>query len=118
MGDYLSADALTVLIEPRSLVDDALHAYDELSKRCVGTSIPVSDLYMGPNELDFGANPRATYVSIMRVGVQLDSELVVKRVDVAGETLWPIALFGRDGLYGGFLCTSFPRSSRNEAFLG
>lgn len=92
VGDYLSADALTVLIEPRSLVDDASHAYDELSKRCVGTSIPVSDLYMGPNELDFGANPRATYVSIMRVGVQLDSELVVKRVDVAGD---PEKLFGR-----------------------
>lgn len=92
VGDYLSADALTALIEPRSLVDDALHAYDELSKRCVGTSIPVSDLYMGPNELDFGANPRATYVSIMRVGVQLDSELVVKRVDVAGD---PEKLFGR-----------------------
>lgn len=92
VGDYLSADALTVLIEPRSLVDDALHAYDELSKRCVGTSIPVSDLYMGPNELDFGANPRATYVSIMRVGVQLDSELIVKRVDVAGD---PEKLFGR-----------------------
>lgn len=92
VGDYLSADALTVLIEPRSLVDDALHAYDELSKRCVGTSIPVSDLYIGPNELDFGANPRATYVSIMRVGVQLDSELVVKRVDVAGD---PEKLFGR-----------------------
>lgn len=92
VGDYLSADALTVLIEPRSLVDDALHAYDELSKRCVGTSIPVSDLYMGPNELDFGANPRAAYVSIMRVGVQLDSELVVKRVDVAGD---PEKLFGR-----------------------
>lgn len=92
VGDYLSADALTVLIEPRSLVDDALHAYDELSKRCVGTSIPVSDLYMGPNELDFGANPRATYVSIMRVDVPLDSELVVKRVDVAGD---PEKLFGR-----------------------
>ena len=92
VGDYLPADALTVLIEPRSLVDDALHAYDELSKRCVGTSIPVSDLYMGPSELDFGANPRATYVSIMRVGVQLDSELVVKRVDVAGD---PEKLFGR-----------------------
>lgn len=92
VGDYLSADALTVLIEPRSLVDDAMHAYDELSKRCVGTSIPVSDLYMGPNELDFGANPRAAYVSIMRVGVQLDSELVVKRVDVAGD---PEKLFGR-----------------------
>ena len=92
VGDYLPASALTVLIEPRSLVDDAMHAHDELSKRCVGTSTPVSDLYVGPTELDFGKNPRATYVSIMRVGVQLDSELVVKRVDVAGD---PEKLFGR-----------------------
>lgn len=92
VGDYLPDSALTVLIESRSLVDDAMHAYDELSKRCVGTSVPVSDLYMGPTELDFGSNPRATYVSIMRVGVQLDSELVVKRVDVAGD---PEKLFGR-----------------------
>ena len=92
VGDYLPDSALTVLIEPRSLVDDAMHAYDELSKRCMGTSVPVSDLYMGPTELDFGSNPRATYVSIMRVGVQLDSELVVKRVDVAGD---PEKLFGR-----------------------
>ena len=92
VGDYLPSDALTVLIEPRSLVDDAMHAYDELSKRCVGTSIPVADLYMSANELDFGSNPRATYVSIMRVGVQLDAELVVKRVDVAGD---PEKLFGR-----------------------
>ena len=92
VGDYLPASALTVLIEPRSLVDDAMHAYDEQSTRCVGTSIPVSDLYVGPAELDFGKNPRATYVSIMRVGVQLDSELVVKRADVAGD---PEKLFGR-----------------------
>ncbi len=92
VGDYLPTNALTVLIEPRSLVDDAMHAHDELAKRCVGTSIPVSDLYVGPAELDFGTNPRATYVSIMRVGVSLDSELVVKRVDVAGD---PDKLFGR-----------------------
>ena len=92
VGDYLPANALTVLVEPRSLVDDAMHAYDELSKRCVGTSIPVGDLYVGPAELDFGKNPRATYVSIMRVGAQIDSELVVKRVDVAGD---PDKLFGR-----------------------
>jgi transcription-repair coupling factor (superfamily II helicase) len=92
VGDYLPASALTVLIEPRSLVDDAMHAYDEQSMRCVGTSIPVGDLYVGPAELDFGKNPRATYVSIMRVGVQLDSELVVKRADVAGD---PDKLFGR-----------------------
>lgn len=92
VGDYLPAEALTVLIEPRSLFDDALHASDELSKRAQGTSVPVDDLYASPTELDFGSNPRATYVSIMRVGVELDDELVVKRVDVAGD---PDKLFAR-----------------------
>lgn len=92
VGNYLPKDALTVLIEPRSLVDDALHRIDDLEKKSAGTSIPVSDLYVAPAELDFGSNPRATYVSIMRVGVELDSELVVKRADVAGD---PDKLFGR-----------------------
>lgn len=92
VGDYLPRQALTVLIEPRSLVDDALHALDELTKQAQGTSIPVSDLYGGPQELNFGTNPRMTYVSIMRVGAQLDAELTVKRVQVAGD---PDKLFGR-----------------------
>lgn len=92
VGDYLSSDALTVLIEPRSLVDDAQHALDEYTKQAQGTSIPVSDLFVSASELNFGTNPRATYVSIMRVGVSLDSELIVKRVEVAGD---PEKLYGR-----------------------
>lgn len=91
-GAYLSADALTVLIEPRSLVDDAQHALDAYAKQAQGTSIAVEDLFVAANKLDFGTNPRVTYVSIMRVGVELDSELVVKRVEVAGD---PEKLYGR-----------------------
>ena len=92
LGDYVSAHALAALIEPRSLVDDALHATDELAKYAQGTSVPVTDLYVAPAALDFGTCPRVTYVSIMRVGVELDAEIVVKRVDVAGD---PEKLFGR-----------------------
>ena len=50
-----------------------------------GLQFLVQDLFTSATELNFGTNPRATYVSIMRVGVQLDSELVVKRVEVAGD---------------------------------
>ena len=89
---YLPANALTVLIEPRSLIDDAIHALDDFEKQSSGTSVAVKSLYFPVNELDFGSNPRATYVSIMRVGVELDGELVVKRVDVAGDSE---KLFGR-----------------------
>lgn len=92
VGDYISSDALTVLNEPRSLFDDAQHAYDDLVKLAQGTSIIPESMYVAPTQLNFGANPRATYVSIMRVGAQLDDELVVKRVDVAGN---PDKLFGR-----------------------
>ena len=91
VGAYLPSSALTVIIEPRSLFDDAQHALDEYGKLAQGTSIPVSDLYVSAAELNFGSNPRATYVSIMRVGVELDSELVVKRVEVAGD---PEKLYG------------------------
>lgn len=92
IGNYLSQATLTVLIEPRSLVDDALHALDDYAKKSQGTSIPVDSLFVSAQKLNFGSNPRATYVSIMRVGVTLDSELVVKRADVAGD---PEKLFGR-----------------------
>ena len=92
VGAYLPSSALTVIIEPRSLFDDAQHALDEYGKLAQGTSIPVSDLYVSAAELNFGSNPRSTYVSIMRVGVELDSELVVKRVEVAGD---PEKLYGR-----------------------
>ena len=92
LGDYLPSDALTVLIEPRSLFDDASHLFEEAAARAKGTSIPVEGLYCDPSRLSFGDNQRATYLSIMRVGGMVDDELPVKRVEVAGH---PDKLFGR-----------------------
>ncbi len=92
LGDYLPPDALTVLIEPRSLFDDASHLFEEAAARAKGTSIPVEGLYCDPSRLSFGDNQRATYLSIMRVGGMVDDELPVKRVEVAGH---PDKLFGR-----------------------
>ena len=92
VGDYLGEDALTVLIEPRSLIDDALHAADELNARSEGTSIPVDGIYFEASKLDFGNNQRAMFQSIMSVGASLDAEMPVKRTDVAGD---PEKLFGK-----------------------
>lgn len=92
LGDYLRSDTLTVLLEPRSLFDDASHAFEDIEGRAKGSSIPVQGLYVAPTELDFGKNQRATYVSIMSVGGHVDEELPVKRVEVAGH---PEKLFGR-----------------------
>lgn len=84
LGDYLNPDTLTVLLEPRSLFDDASHAYDEVLDRAKGSSISAEGLYLPATDLNFGSNQRATYASIMQVGGQVDEDLPVKRVEVSG----------------------------------
>ena len=92
LGDYLPSGALTALVEPRSLFDDASHAWDELQGRAKGSGVAVDDLFCSPAALSFGDGQRATYASIMRVGGSVDDELPVKRAEVAGH---PDKLFGR-----------------------
>jgi len=92
LGDYLRPECLTVLLEPRSLIDDALHAYDEICARAKGSSIVVEGLYRAPQKLDFGSNQRCVLASIMRIGGEVDADLPVKRTDVAGN---PDKLFGK-----------------------
>ncbi len=92
LGDYVRPSALTTLIEPRSLFDDMTHAYEDICGRAKGSGVPVAGLYVPPANVSFGEGQRATYVSIMRVGGQIDDELPVKRVEVAGH---PDKLFGR-----------------------
>ena len=92
LGAYAGAGTLSALIEPRSLFDDAAHGADDLTERARGTNIALAGLYASPAAMDFGGAVRATYVSIMRVGGELDDELPVKRVDVAGV---PDKIFGK-----------------------
>ena len=92
LGDYAPPDALAALIEPRSLFDDMAHAHDDVLGRAKGSGIAAAGLYAEPADVSFGACQRSTYVSIMRVGGQVDDELPVKRVEVAGH---PDKLFGR-----------------------
>ncbi len=92
LGDYARDGVLSVLVEPRSLFDDAAHAYEDIAARAKGTNVALEGLYAEPAQLDFGSYQRATYVSIMRVGGIMDAELPVKRVDVAGN---PEKLFGK-----------------------
>ena len=92
MGDYLGPEALSVLVEPRAIFDDAAHAYDELQARAKGSRIAIDTLYAIPAGMDFGSCPRCTYGSIIRVGGGFDAELKVKRTNVAGG---PEKLFGR-----------------------
>ncbi|VEH00612.1 Transcription-repair-coupling factor [Slackia heliotrinireducens] len=85
LGAYVRKGALTVLDEPRSLIDDANHAFEDASQRSQGSHISVDGLYVSGSDLDFGRNERLTLASIMRVGGMMDAELPVKRTDVAGD---------------------------------
>ena len=57
-----------------------------------GSNIGLQGLFAEPATLSFGQGQRATYLSLMRVGGEIDDELPVKRVEVAGH---PDKLFGR-----------------------
>lgn len=86
LGAYVPEDAIVVLCEPRSLVDDAAHAYDEAVKRAEGSHIPVDGRYIPAAKLDFGNARRLELAAIMQIGNQLDDNLPVKRTGVAGDT--------------------------------
>ena len=92
VGQFLGSSCLTVLVEPRSLIDDALHAHEQLESACAGTGISLDGLYAEPSKLDFGTNQRCTFQSIMRIGGAVDIEVPVKRTEVAGD---PEKLYGR-----------------------
>ena len=92
LGDYVSGDALTLIDEPRSVFDDATHAYEDACSRSKGSHIEVAGLYAPPAKLSFGTGVRFTMVSLMRVGGTVDVELPVKRTDIAGD---PDKLYGR-----------------------
>ena len=92
LGDFLPKDALSVVMEPRALIDDCLRAFDEITARAKGSGLALEGLYIPPAKLDFGSNQRCTFVSIMRLGGSVDVELPVKRSDVAGN---PEKLFGK-----------------------
>ena len=92
LGAFLRADTLTVLLEPRALIDDGLHAYDDICARAKGSGISTEGLYVPATRIDFGTNQRCTFLSIMRAGGEVDVDLPVKRTDVAGN---PEKIFGK-----------------------
>ncbi len=92
LGDYVGAASLVSVLEPRSLVDDMVHALDELAGKAKGSGLALADYYADAAKVSFGDAPRATYVSIMQAGAGVDAELPVKRVEVAWH---PDKLYGR-----------------------
>lgn len=53
VGNYLPDDALTVVVEPRSLVDDALHYRDELMKKTNASLLLADEALLRPTSARF-----------------------------------------------------------------
>lgn len=86
--NHVSSDALIVLVEPRSLFDDALRIYDDVSARAHEARVDFKEMFPGlyrdPRALDFGSQQRFTLLSMMRAGGTVDADLALQRPDVTG----------------------------------
>ncbi|WP_418721998.1 transcription-repair coupling factor [Enorma sp.] len=82
---HVSAGALVVLSEPRSLFDDCTRAYEDIERRAGEAGVAHLDgLYLRPQELDFGGQQRLNFVSIIRAGGAVTSELKIEQPAIAG----------------------------------
>ena len=82
---HVHKDALVILSEPRSLFDDCSRAYDELEQRAGNAKVSsLAGLYVRPQELDFGAQQRLNYVSLIRAGGVVTAELKIEQPSLAG----------------------------------
>ncbi|MDR3053306.1 MAG: transcription-repair coupling factor [Coriobacteriales bacterium] len=99
---YLGERTLVTLIEPRSLFDDSLRYYEELT-----ASMPVSlhaldGFFVAPAQLDFGTQQRLTLLSLVSSGAVIDASIEVKRADTNGSDE-RLAASARSLLAGGYL---------------
>ena len=82
---HVSGKALVVLSEPRSLFDDCLRAYEDIEARAGEAGIDRLDgLYVRAQQLDFGAQQRLNYVSLIRAGGAGTAELKIEQPAIAG----------------------------------
>ena len=82
---HVSGKALVVLSEPRSLFDDCLRAYEDIEARAGEAGVDRLDgLYVRAQQLDFGAQQRLNYVSLIRAGGAVTAELKNEQPAIAG----------------------------------
>ena len=82
---HLPKDALVVLAEPRALIDECSHAFDEIIVSASNAGRSRSGLFTEPQKLDFGSQQRLSFSSIMRTGTGTPkAELPTSQPNVAG----------------------------------
>lgn len=83
IGDYIADSVEIALIEPHAAFDDMTNAYERARDAFKDSGFRVGDYFASAKEVNLGKGVRASYSSIMQTGASLDSEVIVKRVDVA-----------------------------------
>lgn len=66
MLEHMSDKAQVILAEPRALFDDCMRAYDEIYASAQSSRIKLDDLFVTPQEMDFGKQQRISLVSMLR----------------------------------------------------
>ena len=77
--DFLSPKALTVLVEPRSLFDDASRYTDEVEAAAKKASAKTDGLYARPADMRFDGTQVLSVLSLVRSGTSPDGELRATR---------------------------------------
>ena len=86
LGAYMQKSALSVLVEPRAVFDDAAHTCEDEMARLTSVKNLHDGFLETPSAINFGDNQRATILSIMKAGHSVDSALSLQRVDVVGNS--------------------------------
>ena len=84
LTDYLSAETLVVVVEPRSLFDDATRRSEDLTAAAENAGVSPEGLVLPPARIDLGGRQRLTMLSLLRTGGVVDAELTARRPEVAG----------------------------------
>ncbi len=84
LTDYLAADTLVVVAEPRSLFDDAVRRVEELTAAAESVGASAEGLILPAERIELGGRQRLTMLSLMRSGGSVDAEIVARRPEVAG----------------------------------
>jgi transcription-repair coupling factor (superfamily II helicase) len=84
LTDYLSPKTLVVVLEPRSLFDDAARRREEIEQLAVAHDVDLEGLFVEPARIDLGGRQRLTLLSLVRAGGTVDAELAARRPDVQG----------------------------------
>ncbi|MDO4798466.1 MAG: CarD family transcriptional regulator, partial [Coriobacteriales bacterium] len=82
--EHVCQDALVVLVEPRALFDDCMHATDDITHAAATARVDTQGLYTTPKALDFGKQQRLTFSSILRTGAGHATSLAVRQPGIAG----------------------------------